>query len=200
MEEVMTRTDEDPIQSIWKSQPIVPVLMTPEKMRARAAQFESATKKRNRVDYLSFALVAIMAGIGALIVEGVLVRVGALLMALWAVVGLYGVRRFHQLTVQRSTESSPSSCAAWYQQNLERQRDVALSRAWGIALVVPGFVLMLIGYAVDRTPWVFSAILGGVGLFCFVVAVIHGRILAGKWQDEIHSRQDMTSDGQGHSE
>jgi hypothetical protein len=46
------------------------------------------------------------------------------------------------------------------------------------------------GYAVDRAPWASSVTLGGAGLFCFVAAVIHGRILARKWQDEIHSLQE----------
>jgi hypothetical protein len=69
-----------------------------------------------------------------------------------------------------------------------------------IALLVPGFVLMLIRYAVNRTPWALSVILGGVGLFLFVAAVIHGRILAGRWREEINSLQNMTSDGRGHVE
>jgi hypothetical protein len=194
----MTKTDEDLIQSIWRSQPILKVSMTLEEMRARAATFESETNKRNRMDYASFALVALMTGIGAFIVHGVLVRVGAVLMALWAVIGLYSVRRFHALTAQRSAESSPSSCAAWYQQNLERQRDVALSRPWGLALVVPGFVLVLIGYVVNGTPWTFSVILGGVGLFGFVAVVIHGKVLAARWQQEINSLQGLIDDERGH--
>jgi RNA polymerase sigma-70 factor, ECF subfamily len=114
-----------------------------------------------------------------------------LLLALWAVIGLYSVRRFHGLTVQTSTESSPSSCAASYQKNLERQRDVALSRPWGLALAVPGFVLLLVGYVDSGTPWIFSAILGGVGAFVGIATVIHGQILAGRFQHEIDSLKNL---------
>jgi hypothetical protein len=187
----MTKSDEDPIQSIWKSQPILTVSITPEDMRARAAQFETETRRRNRVDYVSFALVAIFFGIGALTVQGVVVRVGALLLTVWAVIGLYSVRRFHGLRAQRSTESSPSSCAAWYQQQLERQRDVALSRPWGIALALPGFALLLVGYVDNGVPWTASVLLGGLGLFGGVAVVIHGKILAGRWQEEINFLQKL---------
>lgn len=191
----MTRTDDDQIQSIWKSQPILDVSITPEQMRERAAQFESKTRRRNTVDSLSFALVAAVFGIGVLtVLERALERVGALLLALWALIGLYSVRRFHGLTVQGSTESSASSCAAWYQQNLERQREVALSRPWGIALAVPGFVLLLIGYVDSGTPWPLSVILGGIGVFLGVAAIIHGQILAGRFQQEIDSVQNLRGD------
>jgi Sigma-70 region 2 len=169
--------------------------LVPEQMRARAAQFESETRRPNTVDHLSFALIAISCGTGALVLlHGVLARVGALLLALWAVIRLYSVRRFHGLTVQTSTESTPSSCAASYQKNLERQRDVALSRPWGLALAVPGFVLLLIGYVDSGTPWIFSAILGGVGAFGGVAPVIHGQILAGRFQHEIDSLKNLRGD------
>lgn len=191
----MTSTDEDQIQSIWKSQPILDMSITTEQMRARAAQFESQTRRRNTGDYLSFAVVAVICGIGALtVLQGALARVGALLLALWAMIGLYSVRRFNGLTLQRSPESSPSSCAAWYQQNLERQREVALSRPWGIALAMPGFVLLLIGYVDSGMPWPSSVILGGIGGFVGVAAVIHGQILAGRFQQEIDSLQNLRGD------
>jgi hypothetical protein len=188
----MTKADEDPLQSIWKAQPILSVSLTPEEMRARAAQFETETRRRNRVDSVSFALVAVFFAIGALTVEGVLVRAGALLLAVWAFNGLYSVRRFHELTAQRSTEST-NSCAAWYQQQLERQRDVALSRPWGIALALPGFALLLAGYIDNGVPWRASVLLAGLGLFSALAVVIHGRLLAGRWQEEIKSLQNLRS-------
>ena len=82
----------------------------------------------------------------------------------------------------------------WYQRQLERQRDVALSRPWGIALGLPGFGLLLIGYAASGVPWTVSAILGAVGSFLGVGAIIHGKILAGRWQQEIASLQDLKRD------
>jgi hypothetical protein len=190
----MTTPDEDQIQSIWKSQPILTVSMTPELLQARAARFEKATRRRNRGDFVSFAVVALIFGIGAAALQNPLTRTGALLLALWAVIGVYSVRKFHALTALRSPESSASTCMAWYQEQLERQRDVALSRPWGLALGLPGLVLLLIGYVDSGVPWTFSAILAGVGLFLGVGVIIHGKILAGRWQAEIHSLQRLQRD------
>jgi hypothetical protein len=60
---------------------------------------------------------------------------------------------------------------------------------------MPGLALVLIGYVVDNdTPWALSAILGGVGVFLGIAAIIHGQILAGRWQKEIDSLQTLRND------
>jgi hypothetical protein len=187
----MTTPDEDQVQSIWQSQPILTVSMTPEQLRARAARFEKETRKRNLIDFVSFAIVALVFGIGAATLQNPLTRAGTLLLALWAAVGVYSVRRFHALTARRSPESTASTCVAWYQEQLERQRDVALSRPWGLALGLPGLVLLLIGYVDSGVPWTFSVVLAGMGLFVSVGVIIHGKILAGRWQEEINALQRL---------
>lgn len=184
------KNDEEGIQPIWQSQPTLSVSISPDQMRARAVRLEKETQRRNRMDLVSFALVALIAGIGALVLRNALVRAGGLLLALWATVGLYSVRRFHGVTSQRP-ESSTSPCLVWYQQQLERQRDVALSRPWGIALGLPGFGLLLIGYLASGVPWGVSAVLGAVCSFPGVGAIIHGRLLARRWQQEIDSLQNL---------
>jgi len=186
----MTKNDDDQIQSIWKAQPIARVSITPEQMRARATRFETDTRRRNRIDFVSFLLVAVIAVAGALVLKSPLVRAGLLFMALWAVIGLYSVRRFHEVASQ-APQSAASTCVAWYQSQLERQRDVALSRPWGVALALPGFALLLIGYVVTGLPWAVSAILGAAGVFVGVAAIIHGKILAGRWQEEIVELQNL---------
>ena len=183
--------DEDLIQPIWQSQPIVRVAITLDQMRARAVRFETETQRRNRMDLVSFALVALIAGIGALMPRTALVRAGGLLLALWAIVGLYSVRRFHGGRPQPA-ESGARPCLAWYRDQLQRQRDVALSRPLGLALGVPGFALLLIGYVVEGIPWAISAILGAAACFLAVGAIIHGKIIAGKFQREIDSLQTLT--------
>ena len=109
-----------------------------------------------------------------------LTRVGALLLAGWAVIGLYAVRTLHGLA-QPSTAASANPCVTWYQLQLERQRDVALSRPWGFVLGLPGLVLVLIGYVDSGVPWTVSVLLAGLGLFLGIGAIIHGKILAGTW-------------------
>jgi hypothetical protein len=190
----MNETNEDQIQSSWKSQSISTMSMTPQQMRARAAQFVTETRRRNRMDFVPFSIVAFIAGVGAFTPQSAVVRAGGVLLALWAVIGLYSVRRFHGLTAALSTEANASTCVAWYQRQLVRQRDVALSRPWGIALALPGLGLLLIGYVERGVPWTVSVILGGVGLFLAVGAIIHGRILAGRCQQEIDSLQNLKRD------
>ena len=186
----MTQPDEDQIQSIWKAQPILAISMTTDQMRARAARFEADTHRRNRMDLLAFAVVAILFGVGSMALQNVLARAGALLLAAWAAIGFHGVRRFHGQTSQPA-ESNGSTCAAWYQLALERQRDVALSRPWGIALGLPGFALLLSGYVASGVPWSVSAVLGAGGAFVGIGAIIHGKLLAARWQHEIDSLQTL---------
>ena len=101
------------------------------------------------MDFVPFSIVAFIAGVGAFTPQSAVVRAGGVLLALWAVIGLYSVRRFHGLTAALSTEANASTCVAWYQRQLVRQRDVALSRPWGIALALPG--LGLLSDRVSRT-------------------------------------------------
>jgi sigma-70-like protein len=61
----------------------------------------------------------------------------------------------------------------------------------GRALALPGFALLLVGYVDNGVPWTASVLLGGLGLFGGVAVVIHGKILAGRWQEEINFLQKL---------
>jgi hypothetical protein len=181
----MSAGSEGQVQSIWKSLSVQSVSITPEQMRVRAARFETETSKRNRTDLVSFALLLLMSVGGAVVAKNMLVRAGALLLALWALVGMYSVRRFHSLTAPGSAESMGVTGSTWYRQQLERQRDVALSRPWGIALAMPAICLLLLGYVDAGAPQNVVAILGGISVLGGIAVVIHGKILAGRLQHEI---------------
>lgn len=179
----MTRIDEQ-IQSAWQSQPVPVVTVSPEQMRQRAARFEATTRRRNRTDLVSFALVLLICIVGVLLVRNVLVQAGGVLLAMWAALGVYSVRRFHALAA-RPPEALAGACAAWYRQQLEWQRDVALSRPWGLALALPGMALLFAGYIANKVPWPALAVLGALCLFAGIAVIIHGKVLAGQWQREI---------------
>ena len=181
----MSAGDERQVQSMWKSLPVQTVSITPEQMRVRASRFETETSRRNRTDLVSFALVVLISVCGAVAAGNMLVRAGALLLGSWALVGMYSVRRFHNLITPGAAESMGVTGAAWYRQQLERQRDVALSRPWGIALAIPGVCLLLLGYVDAGAPQNVVAILSGMSVFVGIAVVIHGKILAGRWQHEI---------------
>lgn len=182
----MSKIDDEQILSLWRLQPTQVVVVSPEQLRQRALQFETSARKRNRTDLVSFVLVCALSLGGAFWIQGnTLVRAGALLLALWAGIGIYSVRRFHRLAAQPS-ESLAGACVTWYRQQLEQQRDVATSRPWGIALALPGLALMLSGYLANNAPWPAVAILGAVTIFVGVAVIIHGKVLAGQWQREIN--------------
>ena len=178
--------DEEQLRAIWRGQAVTALQMTPEQLRTRAAQFESAIRRRNLRDHVSFALTAALFASGILL-DGALVRVGSALMAIWALFSMYGLHRFGSAAAAPA-DSSAQTCAAYHQRQLERQRDIALSWPWGIGLAIPGFVLVVVGLAVgSRHPnWEFPAVLTGVFIFIYVAVVIYGKMLAGQWQREIN--------------
>lgn len=180
----MSDSDDERIRALWVAQPAPEISFVPEQLRARAASFEAETARRNRIDLVSFALTGVIALSGGVLIPDLLIRSGALLLALWAGFGVFSVRRFHRLA-DHAPEMLGDSCSNWYRRQLESQRDIALSRPWGIALALPGVALLLIGYVANDVPWSFVAVLGGVCLFAGIAVVIHGKVLAGKWQREI---------------
>ncbi len=182
----MSATDEGQIQLAWKAQSVQIVFISPEQMRLRAARFERNTSKRNRADLVSFVLLFLFTIAAIVVANNLLVRAGSFLFSLWALAGMYSVRQFHRVTAPGSAESMGVTGAAWYRQQLERQRDVALSRPWGIALAVPGVCLLLMGYVDADAPPDVVAVLGGILVFSGMALVIHGKILAGRWQHEIN--------------
>jgi hypothetical protein len=179
--------DEERLRAIWRGQSVTPLQMTPQQLRARAAQFELGIRRRALRDLLCFALVAVICAFG-LLLDNALVRVGAALMILWALYSMYALRRFAFVDAVPG-DSCAQTCAAYHQRHLEQQRDIALSWPWGIGLAIPGFVLTVIGLGIGaRHPsWTFSLVMTGVFLFVCIAVVIHGKMLAQRWQLEIES-------------
>src|SRR3954468_12512203 len=75
--------DEEQLRAIWKGQAATALQMTPQQLRTRAAHFESAIRRRQLRDLVSFALVAVISAFG-LLLDNPVVRVGAGLIVLWA--------------------------------------------------------------------------------------------------------------------
>ena len=187
----MSITEDGDVPSVWKSQPLQTISISPEQMRSRAARFEAQTNRRNRSDLASFVVLFLMTIGGMMVQKNMLTRAGIVLTALWALVGIYSVRRYHRLAAPGTAEAMGATGATWYRQQLERQRDVASSRPWGIALAAPGVCLLLMGYVDAGAPRNIVAILAGVAAFAGIVGVIHGRILAGRCQLEINQIRAM---------
>lgn len=181
----MTIDDEAQIKAIWRGRSITSLQMTPEQLRKRSARFDAAIRRRNLRDQISFALVAVICAFG-LAMQGVLVRVGSVLLMGWALFSLYTLHRFGAAAAA-PTDSSAQTCAAFHRRQLERQRDIALSWPWGIGLAIPGVTLVGVG----GRDWQSSAAMIGVFLFLYVGVVIFGKIRAAEWQREIDSLRSM---------
>src|SRR5689334_12945030 len=115
----MSIAEEGDIQSVWKSQPLQTISISPEQMRSRAARFEAQTNRRNRSDLAAFVLLFLMTVGGMVVQKNMLTRAGIFLTALWALVGVYSVRRFHRLAAPGSADAMGATGATWYRQQLE---------------------------------------------------------------------------------
>jgi len=182
----MTKFDDDQIPSIWRLQPAPKLALTPELIRARAARLDLQIRTRNRQDVLSLVGLLICCVVAAVVAQGTVLRAGVLLVGAWAAIGAYLTRLFG---VPDRLPVEPTTCAAWYVRHLERQRDHMLAAPWGMGLALPGLVLMMIGFSIPPgvVPWQHSVAFGGVVFFAYFAFVIYGKLLAGRWQQEIDS-------------
>jgi hypothetical protein len=186
----MTKMDEDQIPSIWRLQPVPKVVMTPELIRARAARFDRQIRTRIRIDILSSLGLVIFLVVAAVLKEGVVLRAGLLLLAAWALTGVFLTRA---VGMPDRFPGEPSASTTWYIRHLERQRDYMLSAPWGMGMALPGLILILLGYATPPSgvPWQHSVVLGGVFFFVYFVGVIYCKVVASRWQQEINSLRSL---------
>ena len=98
--------DEEQLRAIWRGQTVTALQFRPEQLRSRAAQFESAIRRRKLRDLVSFALVAVISAFG-LLLDNAVVRVGAGLMVLWALFSMYALHRFG------SVDATPAASSSW---------------------------------------------------------------------------------------
>lgn len=182
----MSTREEEQLRAIWQGQAVPGFRLAPDQLRARASQFETEIRRRNLRDYVSFALVAIIAGVGVVAgTGGVLLRVGGLLMLAWALLSIYWARIYGAMSVGHGVDAP--TLLEVHRRQLERQRDIALSWPWGLGLVIPGFLLVCIGMSLGprQLDWTVPAVFIGVFMFGYIAIVIYGRMLAGRWQREI---------------
>jgi hypothetical protein len=191
----MTPNYDKQLHEIWTGQVVPTLRMTPEQLRARAERLEASIRRRNVRDHMSFVLVALGFGFGAVALRGSLTRLGCLLMAAWALLSIYWLRRYGVIAVASGAADS-QALVEGQQRQLERQRDIALSWPWGIGLAIPGLSLYSIGMALgpQRIDWSIAAALMGVFLFLYMAMVIYGKVLAGRWQREIDALRAMKHD------
>ena len=185
---------EDDLRALWRDQSTASVRLSPQQLRTRAQQLESRSRRRYVRDQVSAGLVATICAYALFALDGGLVRLGYVLLLIWALYCMYGLRRFGSV-LQSPPDMVAQSCAVYYRRQLERQRDIVLSWPLGAGLAAPGFLLVAAGFAMGprQIPWSAAIALMGVGGFVYLAALIYGRILVGQWHGEINSLLQLSN-------
>jgi hypothetical protein len=140
-----TESEKHDIKAIWGAQAVEPNLVTVEQIRANADKFQSAVRRRNRVEYA--AGVFVVAGFGSYIwlFPTPLVQLGSLLIIAAAIFIMVWIH------FRASANPIPSHISfidyiSRYREELRRQQSALRTVwLWYLAPFVPGFVLFTIG-------------------------------------------------------
>jgi len=132
------------LMSLWQSQKKEYDPMTLAQIHAQALAFERTVRKRNTIEYVTYALaIGLTVGVGLEPRMNGVVRAGIALMAL----GLIFVA--WQLHRRASAETAPpvgESLVEAYRNQLIRQRDAGRTGFWWyLAPIMPGLVVMIAG-------------------------------------------------------
>lgn len=153
-------TDFDP-QSLWQSQTEETVPMTLDQLQTRARRFDRTISRRNLIEYAAVVFVVIAFAAIAAMGGEVLIRVGAISVAVGALIVAWQLRR--RASVQPpSAVLGAAPVAQAYRDALSRQRDALASVwVWYLLPLLPGLVLMSWGRW--STLLATLAVFGGIG-------------------------------------
>lgn len=142
----MTELPNTPEQSIWQSQPVEGIQMSIEEIRKRAGKFERIFWWRNVREYMGSLLCACLFGYFCYRAHDVFSRIAYCLFIAglgWMVIQLHRKGSAKRLP----GEMGASPALHYFRAELERQRDVVKNVwPWYLAPLVPGFVVLTVGY------------------------------------------------------
>jgi len=142
----MTDNPNTPLQNLWQSQPVESIHMSIEEIRKRAGKFERKITRRNIREYVSSLIAATLFGWFFVRTHDVFLRIAYVLFIAglaWVVVQLR--RKASSKTLPLAMEAAAS--LQYFRAELERQRDAVQNVwSWYLAPLVPGFIVMTLGY------------------------------------------------------
>lgn len=148
----------DDMRNLWQNQPVNPVSISLEQLRKEAYRFQRTIRWRNLREYLGAAIVAAANLYYMGRFHGAVVRLGAALEVVAALVVIYTLHRRGRAT---SLDSLGESCVQHHRRELERQRDL-LKTVWSWYLLpwVPGLVIFEVGVGLAHPAgWIWIAVL-----------------------------------------
>jgi hypothetical protein len=186
-------TSKNRLLSIWQRQATATMDLTPQQLRQRAEKFQAHIRRRNIRDYVCASIPVVGFALCIFTAKSPLTQLGSAMMMLWGLYFIYGLNRFGSAS-PLPVGTDAQSCFLFHRQQLIRQRDLALSRPWGIALAIPGMVLFVLGMQLNgRHPddWAMTIGLIGVFIFTCIAVVIDGQLIADSLQKEINALEEM---------
>lgn len=165
-----TESEKQDIKTIWGAQSVEPNLVTVEQIRAKADKFQSAVRRRNRVEYAAGVLV--VAGFGSYIwiFRTLLMQLGSILIIAAAIFIMVWIR-FRASANPIPSHISFMDYVSRYRDELRRQQSALRTVwLWYLAPFVPGFALFTAGMSrlVEHAPgsrlpmWPFLVVMVGV--------------------------------------
>ncbi len=162
----MTSPNEDSLRSLWRQGGGTLEPLPLAEIKLRAAALGRAIGKRNRREYIATAFVTLIFGLYALILPGILLKIGSLLVIAGGFVMAWQLSR-------RTSQTDPGAEAddvhAYYRTRLAtEERMLASVGLWYIGPLIPGVVVFMAGVA--RTGGFGSAL--GFAVFAAIPALI----------------------------
>ncbi|HEY0598202.1 hypothetical protein [Sphingopyxis sp.] len=141
----MTRPDDDSLHSLWLGDGVALEPLPLAEVKSRAAAFSRAIGKRNRREYIATAFVTLIFGLYALILPGMLLKIGSLLVIAGGFVMAFQLSR---RTSRADVGAEAADVRACYRARLvTEERMLASVGLWYIGPFIPGLVVFLAGLA-----------------------------------------------------
>ncbi|MER8523158.1 hypothetical protein NKH56_28010 [Mesorhizobium sp. M1076] len=176
----------------WKEQPVTTATINLNEIKARHAALSRTTKRRNTLEYVAGGV-----AVAFLLVMSVVTFLAAHTVADWVVGAGFATLALGMVIVglhifRKSTRTDADMAASgidYLTFRLERERDLLRSAwLWYVGPMVPGFVLVYLGYWMANPERPIFALVGGSLTFAFLVfVVILNRRAARRIETEIRS-------------
>jgi hypothetical protein len=169
-------TNDDPerdLRRLWQMQQDREVTMSLDAIRTHARKLETATSRRNLVEYAAGAIALVILALNLWRESNAAVAAGGAILGIGIVYVMYHLHRWGTVSPMPA-DLGVRDCLQFHRAELERQRDLLRSVwYWYLLPFVPGAVVILIARAIERPDRRVLALVVGVA---FVV----GFVLVGK--------------------
>jgi len=158
-------SDLDRIQAVWANQPKENFTMSIAEIRERASTLHSTVKRRNFREYAVGAFLVVFFSVAAYFARAPLSAFACALTAAGVAFVMWRVHVVGRAASAHELAAAGNSWAAFYRQELVRQRDALLGIwSWYLGPLVPGMVVYWISVGAKGGQWAWPVAVGGLAL------------------------------------